>query len=228
MRVALILEQCLNRVPGGTGRYTREMAKAIAVGNDSASTVTGWTAAHRNVDAARIAPLQGPRSLGLPRRALAAAWERGAGPAPRAADIIHAPTLLAPPRRSVPLVVTIHDAVPWTHPEALTLRGRNWHRRMGERVAGSADAVVVPTRAVAAELSQHLELGGRVHVVGEGVSLELAEPPDADARIAAMALPEKYFALVGTVEPRKGIDIALDALAMLSAPRLPLVLVGPQ
>src|SRR5438552_4016831 len=169
MRVALILEQCLNRVPGGTGRYTREMAKAIAVGNDSASTVTGWTAAHRNVDAARIAPLQGPRSLGLPRRALAAAWERGAGPAPRAADIIHAPTLLAPPRRSVPLVVTIHDAVPWTHPETLTPRGVAWHRKMGERVAHQADAVVVPTRAGGQELRRYPDPDDRVCVVGEGV-----------------------------------------------------------
>ena len=28
MRVAVVVEQCLNRVPGGTGRYTRELTSA--------------------------------------------------------------------------------------------------------------------------------------------------------------------------------------------------------
>jgi glycosyltransferase involved in cell wall biosynthesis len=184
--------------------------------------VTGWTAWHADRTAARIGGVAGPRTLPLPRRALVAAWERGLGPAPRAADVVHAPTLLAPvarrlARRRTPLVVTIHDAVPWTHPEALTPRGVAWHRRMAEHAARTAARVVVPTRAVAEELRAVLPAlrGDRLAVVGEGVAAALAlPPPDADDRAARLGLPESgYLLSVATQEPRKGLDVLLAALA---------------
>ena len=86
---------------------------------------------------------------------------------------MHAPTLQAPPRGAVPLVVTIHDAVPWTHPETLTPHGVRWHLAMGRRVARTADLVVVPTHAVARQLSEFLDVP-RIEVVGEGVNLAFA------------------------------------------------------
>ena len=168
----------------------------------------------------------GPNRLPLPRRALAAAWERGIGPAPHRGDVVHAPTLLVPPRRSAPLVVTIHDAVPWTHPDTLTARGASWHRRMGERAARTADAVIVPTRAVAEELAGFLSFAHRVHVIAEAVSPSLVVPPDADDRATALDLPAAYVVSLATLEPRKGLDVALEALASGAAPDLPLLVVG--
>ncbi|HMA45786.1 MAG TPA: glycosyltransferase family 1 protein, partial [Frankiaceae bacterium] len=167
--------------------------------------------------------------LPLPRRALAAAWERGAGPAPRDADVVHAPTLLVPPRRRRPLVVTVHDTVPWTHPDTLTPHGARWHRAMGRRVARYADAVLVPTHAVAEDLRIYLGVGtDRLHVVGEGVSPAVATaPPDADERAARLGLPPGgYLLTLATFEPRKGLDVALAALADPAAPPLPLLVVG--
>jgi glycosyltransferase involved in cell wall biosynthesis len=193
MRIAVLLEQCLAPVPGGTARYSREVAAALAGAAGPGEEVSGWTAAHRSTSAARVEGVRGPRRLPMGRRALAAAYERGTGPGPRGADLVHAPTLLAPPRRGRPLVVTVHDAVPWTHPETLTPRGVAWHRRMGVRVARDADAVVVPTRAVADELARVLPLReDRVHVVGEGVGEALrlpGDPAEADARAARLGLP---------------------------------------
>ena len=104
----------------------------------------------------------GPVRLALPRRPLIAAWQQGRGPRPGDCDLVHAPTLLAPPRGRRPLVVTIHDAVPWTHPTTLTPRGVDWHRAMAARVARTADAVVVPTQAVADVLADLLPFGDRV------------------------------------------------------------------
>src|SRR5664279_3738737 len=124
MRVGLVVEQCLAPVPGGTGRYAYEVAAALARSAPPGSTVTGWSAWHRHPGAAVVPGVRGPRRLPLGRRTLTAAWERGVGPAPRTVDLVHAPTLLFPPRRWRPLVVTMHDAVPWTHPE--TLRMRPW------------------------------------------------------------------------------------------------------
>lgn len=227
MRVGLVLEQALAPVPGGTGRYARELGAALRAAAADGDEVEGWTAWHRDTAAARLPGGPEVRRLPLPRRGLVAAWERGAPwPVPRGVDVVHAPTLLAPTAIGVPLVVTVHDAVPWTHPETLTPRGVTWHRRMAERVAARADAVVVPTRAVGDALRAHLDLG-RVEVVGEGVSGDLAVPADAGERARRLDLPAGGFLLtLATLEPRKGLDVLVRALGRGAAPALPLLVVG--
>jgi glycosyltransferase involved in cell wall biosynthesis len=227
MRVGLVVEQCLAPVPGGTGRYAYEVAAALARSAPPGSTVTGWSAWHRHPGAAVVPGVRGPRRLPLGRRTLTAAWERGVGPAPRTVDLVHAPTLLFPPRRWRPLVVTMHDTVPWTHPETLTARGVAWHRAAAARAAREADLVVVPTEAVATELAELLPLRARPLVVGEGVSAGLVVPPDADQRAARLRLPTGgYLATLATLEPRKGLDVAIAALARPGAPALPLLVAG--
>ncbi len=222
----MVLEQCLAPVPGGTGRYSRELAASLARTALPGDDVQGWTALHRDRSAARVPGVGGPHLLPLPRRALFAAWERRTGPGVRAA-LVHAPTPLAPPRRGTPLVVTVHDAVPWTHPETLTARGVRWHRAAVAVAVGTADLVVVPTHAVARELSQHLPVvQERLLVVGEGVSRDLAPPVDADARADRLTLPDGYLLTVATLEPRKGLAGLLRALADPAAPDLPLLCAG--
>ncbi|HEY0510135.1 MAG TPA: glycosyltransferase family 1 protein [Blastococcus sp.] len=228
MRLAVVVEQVLAPVPGGTGRYTAEVTEALAAVAPAGSGVVGWVAAHRDVGPARLSGVEGPRRLSLPRRALTAAWERGLHPVPRAADVVHAPTLLAPPRAGRPLVVTVHDAVPWTHPETLTPRGVRWHRAMAERVARTADAVVVPTVAVAEALRRWGPLPERVVVAGAGVSVRLARPDDAEGEAVRVGAPTSgYLLSVATLEPRKGLDVLMAGLAAMPRERrLPLVLVG--
>lgn len=223
-RVAFLVEQCFAPVPGGTGRYTAELARALAAAAPPGAVVTGVSAWHRDVRAARIAGVAGPRRLPAPRRLLAEAWSCGFGPRVAGADLVHAPTPLAPPHRDVPLVVSVHDTVPWSHPEALTPRGVRWHRRAVGRAAAVADALVVPTEAVRRELAAVVP-ARRVEVVGEGAdSLQL--PPDEAARAARLELPTDYLVTLATFEPRKGLDIAVTALAHAGAPRLPLLVVG--
>lgn len=224
MRVAILLEQCLAPVPGGTGRYAKEIARALATQD---GRVDGWIAWHRDVSAAQVDGVDGPHRLPLPRRPLTLAWERRVGPAPRHSDIIHAPTPLFPPKRKAPIVVTVHDAVPWTHPETLTPRGVGWHRRMIAHAAREADRIVVPTQSVADELTEQFTLTDRLVVIGHGVSDATQLPPDADARAARLRLPtDGYWLSLATLEPRKGLDILIDALADPAAPDLPLLVVG--
>jgi glycosyltransferase involved in cell wall biosynthesis len=224
MRLSVLLEQCLAPVPGGTGRYSREIAAALARTAGAVDEVTGYVAWHRSVVGARVAGVRGPHRLPLPRRALVAAWERGTGPRVPG-EVVLAPTPLFPPRGGAPTAVVVHDAVPWTHPETLTPRGVAWHRAQVTRACREAALVVVPTRAVADELARHVGIG-RLLVVGEGVSGDLALPADADRRAGAMRLPDGYLLTVATLEPRKGLDVLLQALAVPGAPDLPLLCVG--
>lgn len=223
--LVVIAEQLLAPVPGGTGRYTRELLRAMA-----ASIPEGWrlsSVVSRSGDraAAEVEGVAGPRVLRLPRRALIAAWEAGV-PLWPGGDSVHAMTPLAPPpRRRRGLVVTVHDTVAWTHPETLTPRGAAWHRRAIERAARRADALVVPTHAVATELSQHVDVAAPVHVISEGVTPALRAEPDLSLPIAHR-LPPRYILAIGTVEPRKGYEHLVRALAEPDAPDVPLLIAG--
>ena len=224
MRLGFVLEQVLSPVPGGTGRYAVQLAAALAA--REGVTVSTWTAWHRAVGPAHVEGADGPHQLPLPRRPLTEVWAHGAGPAPRGVDLVHAPTLLLPPRRRRPLVVTVHDAVPWTHPETLTPRGVRWHRAMAERAARTADAIVAPSEATASLLVEHLGLSRRPDVVPLGAT-PLPVPEDAALRAKALGLPAGGYVLsLATMEPRKGLDVLVRALAQRSAPDLPLLLVG--
>ncbi|OQO90214.1 glycosyl transferase [Saccharomonospora piscinae] len=218
--LVVVAEQLLAEVPGGTGRYTAQLLRALADTAPPGWTVSSVVARHADVTAARIPGVGGPRVLALPRRALVAAWEAGL-PLWPGGDAVHAPTPLAPPRapRGRSLSVTVHDTVPWTHPGTLTARGARWHRAMVARAVRRADAVFVPTRAVAGDLARRLTVRAPLHVAGHGVT-------DLGAPEPVPGLPERYVLAVGTVEPRKGLDVLVAAMAAPAAPDVPLLLVG--
>lgn len=225
--LVVLAEQLLADVPGGTGRYTREIAGALARTAPEGWTVTAVVASRADVTAAAIVGVDGPRMLPLPPRLLLAAWEYGL-PLWPGGDAVHAPTPLAPPtvRQRHSLTVAVHDTVPWTHPETLTRRGVHWHRTMITRATRRASAVVVPTEAVATDLTRYAPGWTPVHVVPHGVTRP-PNPPHADEIARELDLPEQYVLAVGTIEPRKGLDILITALSRPEAPRLPLVVVGP-
>jgi glycosyltransferase involved in cell wall biosynthesis len=232
----VIVDQMVARVPGGIGRYTEELTAALITTAPRGSAVSAVVSAVPDEDIARIRSkipgLADIHKSALARRELSAAWQHGFTILP-GRGLVHAPSLLAPLRRHDRIadpesqtVVTIHDAVPWTHPETLTSRGVSWHRAMARRAERYADAVVVPTHAVAAALDGILDLGDRVRVIGGAVSARWRLPIDSGRRAAALDLPDRFVLAVGTLEPRKGLPQLVAAMTRI--PEVPLLVVGAE
>ncbi len=220
---------------GGASRYAGELTRALLATAPEGAEVVGVVPASPEPDYERVmALLPGLATLdksALARRDLAAAWRRGIG-RPLRTGILHATSLLAPlgahDRVNQPgdqVAVTIHDSVAWTAPELLPSRLASWTRAMGARAERFADAVVVPSHAVAAELAEHLDLGERIRVIPGAPSSTLVPPGDPRERAAELGLPERYLMTVASTEPRKNLGALLEALP-LTRDRLPLVVVG--
>lgn len=234
----VIVDQILAPVPGGIGRYAEELTRALIATAPRGSDVAGIVSASSDEDQAKVTErLPGLSSLyasPLARRELSAAWQHGFTRLP-GSGMVHATSLLAPLRRhgrsegpNEQIAVTIHDAVPWTHPETLTPRGVVWHKAMAKRAERYADAIVVDTHAVADQLNEILDVGDRVRVISAAVGSSLRLPEDAHERAVRLSLPDRYILSVGTLEPRKGIEPLIRSLARGIPDEIPLLIVGPE
>lgn len=233
----VIVDQIVAPIPGGIGRYTEELTRALIRTAPPGCSVEGIVSASPEPDYARIHTLlPGLSHLHksvLARRELSVAWRYGLSYLP-GGGMVHATSLLAPLHRhdrsqnpGDQTVVTIHDAIPWTHPQTLTPHSVAWHKAMARRARKFADAIVVPTHAVAEQLGEILDFGDRIRVIGGAASTKFSKPVDAAARARRMKLPKRYLLTLGTLEPRKGIAPLIEALANPSLRRIPLLIAGP-
>ena len=124
----------------------------------------------------------------------------------------------------VPMVLTVHDRSFEARPGDFTRYERAWHRLARPReLAARAAAVVTVSQAVRDEL---LAAGwpldpARTHVVRSGPgTIPIAVGANGHREIA-----EPYLLWVGALEPRKGLDVLLEAFASADPPAR-LVVVG--
>jgi len=132
-------------------------------------------------------------------------------------DVWHGPHYTMPLGVAGPCVVTIHDLTFFDHPEWHE-RSKVWFFRRAIRVAARrADAVVCVSAATSQRLYELLSPRAEVVTVPHGVDHSRFRParPDeeeADAAVlAAHGVAGRYVAFLGTVEPRKGLDVLLRA-----------------
>ena len=215
----------------GVGRYTAALLAELATRKDVDLTVVAFTA--RGQVALRTAVPDGVRvrSLPVPARALRAAWRRRLWPPiellASSADVLHATNFVLPPARHARGVVTVHDLAFLDRPDELAPQQRDLPELVRSAVTRAA-VVCTPTAAVANQVAARLNVSPeRIMVTPLGVdpSWRTATAPDPALR-ATLRLPPRYLLFVGTIQPRKGLDVLLDAHA--ARPELPpLVLAGP-
>jgi glycosyltransferase involved in cell wall biosynthesis len=223
--------------PFGTGihRYGVELIRALAA-DESTGEFDYAVASIDDPDVAVGPPLV---RITPPRRALHLAWattrkppiERYAG----ATALVHVLTPAVPVGTSSTLVVTVHDLLPLRFPSWYPARQRWLFRRAIHQAVSDAAAIIVPSKAVAADLADGTDVDpARVTVIPEGVD-PLFRRPVSEVDVAAVCArhrirPGRFFLFVGAISGRKNLVTAMRALAAFrtAGPDVPLVVAGPR
>jgi glycosyltransferase involved in cell wall biosynthesis len=212
--------------PVGAGRYTLELAGALA--NRSDVDLVLFT---RRSDAPRwrtLSPGNEPVAGAPEARPLRLAWEQLRLPrllTGRAISVHHGPHYTMPERSSVPAVVTIHDLS--------FFEEARWHerskvilfRRAIKVAARRAAAVVCPSTITAEHLARWCRVDARVFVAPHGVDTRRFRPdepePGSDAALLAAVDPRlvdgrPYLVFIGTLEPRKDVPSLVGAFTRIA------------
>jgi glycosyltransferase involved in cell wall biosynthesis len=135
------------------------------------------------------------------------------------ADVFHCSRLRNPPRRPR-LSATLHDLTCWVMPELHTAANVAAERRMAETVWKRADGLIAVSAHTRDEAVGKLGLDARrIRVIPNGVDAPFfaAGETEAAAARARYGLTRPYVLAVGSIEPRKNLDMALDVWAALPA-----------
>jgi glycosyltransferase involved in cell wall biosynthesis len=200
----------------GVGWYTHELIDAAAALSPTDEMVVfpiSWrTARHLNLDPPHRPNVAVERKL-APARPLWAMWDRVQWPPVEwlvDCDVFHATNFIAPPSRRVPIIVTVHDIGFVHHPEAVTPDVRRMARLLPD-ILRRAAAVITVSQFTAGELASWLpEVAGKITVIHNGSHARATPaPPPGPVDTPPYAL------MLGTLEPRKNLPLALDALRIL-------------
>ena len=230
LRAALVVEQCWQRIPGGSASYVGELSRALD--EMTGVEVVGLSARHDGPPATDSILPADVRSFALPRGALYRAWNWAKAPRPEwivpDIDVVHATTWAVPATR-LPLVVTVHDLAFQRDPTHFTPRGVRYFRRSLDRVRREAAMIITPSEATASDCRDAGIEPDRLTVIPHGVRVPDVTTADVAAFRSKHALTRDLILWCGTLEPRKNLPVVLEAYSRLlrSSTDLDLAIVGP-
>ena len=233
MQVAYFADPLYQTPTAGGARYTVELARELA---RMPEIDLRLLTLYRPEDvAARVREKNYPAAQSLPvplsRKAQYLLWHFAglSGPlagASASADILHTPILIVPPKRRVPLVVTVFDLTFASFPQH--------HLRTTRVLLGSGLRRAVRTADMFLAISENtkrdlVRLTGvdpkRVQVTPLAAD-PLFRPVQDSGTLARLGISRPYVLYVGTLEPRKNVPALLRAFAALEEKETLLVLAG--
>ncbi len=145
-------------------------------------------------------------------------------------DLYHAIEFGQPLRTRLPVVVTVHDLIPFVMP-----RDYPWVRRarlLGLRLLRHADAVISVSKATRGDILRFTRTDpARITVIPEGIGPAF-RPATADAVAqlrAKLGIDRPFLLAVGTFDPRKRIALLADVVRRVRAEHdVTLVIAGDQ
>lgn len=143
--------------------------------------------------------------------------------------LYHATSLALPGRSPVPLVVTLHDLIPWVT-GGWRMFGERTRWWLGRRLLRRADLVIAPSKATARDARNLADVReDRLVVIPEGVAAGFAAAQGADRRVAQRhGITNQYLVFVGALDARKDPGALLRAwnVARETGAEVELVLAG--
>lgn len=125
------------------------------------------------------------------------------------------------PLRAQHHVPVVHDLAFLLHPEWFNARFATWYKLLIPRMVRRAERVITVSGSVREELMRYYAVPEeRLNIVPPYVLPTLLEPSEA------LGLKRPYYLLVSSIDPRKGIDRALNWFTGLRDPAFDLVIVG--
>ena len=193
----------------GVGNYIRGSLRGLA-GEDVVAFAPVSRAGRRNVEAAlegidveRVLPV-------LPAaHAVRTAWSRLGAPAVERfagrLDVFHFSDWMYPRQRAGTRSTMIHDLVPLHHPEWVHARTKRMHGAKYLHAAATCDVMIANSAYTADDVARTLGFPReRIHVAHPGVDpVYTHDGARADG---------DYVLAVGTLEPRKNLAVAIDAV----------------
>jgi glycosyltransferase involved in cell wall biosynthesis len=148
-------------------------------------------------------------------------------------DLIHATDHYVPRCKPAPMVATLMDAIPLSHPQWLRSEFRDIKNFLWKRAANWADEVITISEYSKIELSTWAGISiDKITVIPLAVDERWfnSVSSDASARVRQLyQLPETFFISVGTLQPRKNVESTIWAHRALSPServRTPLIIIG--
>lgn len=151
----------------------------------------------------------------------------------RAVDLVHATDHRIPVSSNVPVLATLMDAIPLSHPEWVSMRFRTQKNALWKNAARKAQHILTISDYSKIEIMRWFDIPeAKISVVPLGVDAHWFDAPctEAKERLAARyALPPRYFLFLGTLQPRKNLLRLIEAHRRLPAAlrhEFPLVVAG--
>lgn len=148
-------------------------------------------------------------------------------------DLIHATDHYVPKCKPVPMVATLMDAIPLSHPQWLRSEFRSIKNMLWTRAANWADEIITISEYSKIELSKWAGIDlNKISVIPLAVDERwFANVPEytMGAVRAKYQLPETFFISVGTLQPRKNVESTIRAhraLTHVERLRTPLIIIG--
>jgi glycosyltransferase involved in cell wall biosynthesis len=200
---------------GGILKYIVRIADELIAGGDEVILLANTRRVYHQIAGAHEVGVR-VKGRKVWRHAFVPAWAMAQRP-----DVLWGPEGILPRWTPVPTVATVHDLAalrfPGIKPEAHV---RQVRAEIGPSVR-RADRVITISEATAADIEREFGVGReRLRIIPNGVDAEFT-PGDREAARAAVrerwGVTGPFVLHLGGIEPRKGLDVLIEAAAVAAA-----------